>query len=94
MRAFPIGVSPFSVKELAGNVWEWCSSKCGDGPIGSSPHFNDSYNQPVMGGEDWRVLKGCSWSNDRVRAYSILRSGNLPYARKPYIGVRLVCIIS
>jgi formylglycine-generating enzyme required for sulfatase activity len=39
--AFPSGVSPYGVEEMAGNVWEWCSTLWGAGV--SKPDFDYPY---------------------------------------------------
>ncbi len=48
---YPMGVSPYGVLDMSGNVWEWCLTIYGS----SSIHLD---------GTGARVLRGGSWSDD------------------------------
>jgi iron(II)-dependent oxidoreductase len=62
----PAGDSPCGAADMAGNVWEWCSSLWGEDA--SKPSFvypyraDDSRENLEAGG--LRVLRGGSWRND------------------------------
>jgi formylglycine-generating enzyme required for sulfatase activity len=54
--ALPQGASPYGVMDMAGNVWEWCSTIFEDYPysaVDGRENLNDH--------EAWRVLRGGSW---------------------------------
>jgi formylglycine-generating enzyme required for sulfatase activity len=60
---YPQGDSPFGVADMAGQVWEWCSSKYGG--TGEEPGFGYPYDpkdgRENLEGEDTRLLRGGSW---------------------------------
>jgi formylglycine-generating enzyme required for sulfatase activity len=59
---YPGGDSPYGVGDMAGQVWEWCSTIWG-GP-GEEPKFGYPYkydDREVLEVEDTRILRGGSW---------------------------------
>ena len=71
------GDSPFGVVDMAGNVWEWCST---------------SYNtgRDDLDGTDLRVLRGGSWDLTLTGIFRcVFRSWGLPGGRLNYRGFRL-----
>jgi formylglycine-generating enzyme required for sulfatase activity len=67
---FPHGAAACGAEELAGNVWEWCSTPYQDYPLLEDLAAETIYNQ----GENVRrtyVLRGSSWLYDR----SVARCG-------------------
>ena len=59
------GDSPHSCADMAGNVWEWCSSLWGDDPAKSSFGYpfcaDDGRENPQAGG--FRIRRGGSWAS-------------------------------
>jgi len=88
----PAGDSPAGCADMAGNVWEWCSSLWGDDPEKPSfgyPYRADDGRENLERG-DFRILRGGSWYNDNpglVRCAS--RRRNYPDNRTHYDGFRV-----
>ena len=58
----PAGDSPEGVSDLAGNVWEWCSTRYGG--VDAKPKFGYPYQadeREDLEGDDTRILRGGSW---------------------------------
>jgi len=53
-----IGVSPYGLYDMAGNVYEWCNTKYADYPYSSTDGREDP---PAYSEECCRVLRGGSW---------------------------------
>jgi len=68
----PSGASAFGCLDMAGNVWEWCSSKYSPYPYNP----NDGREDP--GGSDVRVLRGGSWLDDAGGCRAAIRLDDLP----------------
>ncbi len=68
----PQGDSPYSVADMAGNVSEWCQSKCKKYPYDVSDGRED------LGGNDERILRGGSWDFARRDCRAAYRSGRGP----------------
>lgn len=92
--AFPGGVSPYGVEEMAGNVWEWCSTLWGTDV--SKPDFGYPY-MPTDGRENLgaysrtlRVLRGGSFGSfdSYVRCAARLRYD--PDDEDNFVGFRVV----
>ncbi len=75
---FPSGNAACGAADLAGNVWEWCSTK------GGAP------KDEGLEGTDDRVLRGGSFNRDRNRVRCAYRRRYLPYLRNSYLGFRVV----
>lgn len=77
---FPHGASPVGAWDMAGNVWEWCLNQYHD------PRRTDTE------GEDWRVIRGGSWSDLLVSARCAGRDqfDFGPDFRHSHLGFRLV----
>jgi formylglycine-generating enzyme required for sulfatase activity len=85
--AYPSGVSPYGVMDVAGNVWEWCLDEYDAKFYAKGPERN-----PICGGsissvtsnitnvKAARVLRGGSWANTPFN----LRVANRSYSQPSY----------
>ncbi|HUY78421.1 MAG TPA: SUMF1/EgtB/PvdO family nonheme iron enzyme [Ktedonobacterales bacterium] len=83
---YPGGDSPYGAQDLAGNVWEWCSSLYKDRypyNLAASETLDDSPNV--------RVIGGGSWSDDPRIARAAYRNWSTAGVRSSAVGFRLVC---
>jgi len=77
---YPAGASVQGVLDLAGNLWEWCSSK-----------RNDPIDLTIDSSDESRVLRGGSWDDDQDFARAAFRSGGaLPGFRGDDVGFRVL----
>ncbi|MBN1937350.1 MAG: formylglycine-generating enzyme family protein [Anaerolineae bacterium] len=87
------GDSPYGCADMAGNVWEWCSSLWGSDP--DKPSFgypfrsDDERENPEAGGQ--RIVRGGgSWyTNDPGLLRCAYRGGNIPYHGGIIFGFRV-----
>ncbi|CAN5757615.1 hypothetical protein BH23CHL5_BH23CHL5_24890 [soil metagenome] len=80
---FPRGASPYGVLDLAGNVWEWTSSRYKPYPFSVSEGRQDS---SVSGS---RVVRGGSYNHGRRHVRCSARDHMVAGVRDVYIGFRV-----
>jgi formylglycine-generating enzyme required for sulfatase activity len=88
-KTHPVGEKPangFGLKDMYGNVWEWCFDRYEPDFYAKSPLEN-----PVcLGGEaSVRVDRGGGWSFDAHNARSARRFAGTPDTRNPMLGFRV-----
>jgi formylglycine-generating enzyme required for sulfatase activity len=82
--AHPGGASPYGLRDMAGNVWEWVSSAYATYPYSPA----DGREDPDTGAA--RVLRGGSYASPDARNIRCAaRSRSAPGRRSPHIGFRI-----
>lgn len=84
----PLDVSPFGVRGMAGNAWEWCADWYASDGYAVMPYMNPV--GPRIGSE--RVLRGCGWNFDPDTFRCAFRSKMTPETRSVHIGFRVVWV--
>ena len=78
----PLGDSPFGCTDMAGSVWEWCSSLYRPYP------YDKNDGRENLTEEGYRVLRGGAWDSPYMNLRSALRSYNEPLYEHPSFGFR------
>ena len=75
---FPHGAAACGAEELAGKVWEWCSTPYLKYPLTSEVGAESLYTKNKRAGRTC-VLRGGSWGHSRDRARCACRLDGSPY---------------
>jgi formylglycine-generating enzyme required for sulfatase activity len=81
--AYPQGASPYGLLDMAGNLWEWCSSLYQDYP------YNSDDGREDLEAESLRVLRGGSWGIGQYVARCACRPRLSPDSRSISTGFRV-----
>lgn len=86
--SYPVGISPYGVHDMAGNVHEWCLDWNDSGYYSVSPSRNPQ--GPSSG--IFRVIRGGSWNCSRILIRCMARHFNIPMRGNYRKGFRCVRI--
>jgi iron(II)-dependent oxidoreductase len=81
------GQSAVGCHQMLGDVWEWTSTPF-DGYPGFRAFPYTEYSE-VFFGDEYRVLRGCSWATVLCVAGSTFRNWDYPIRRQIFSGIRL-----
>jgi iron(II)-dependent oxidoreductase len=84
--AYAAGASPYGVRQLIGDVWEWTASDFTGYP-GFAAYPYREYSE-VFFGSRFKVLRGGSWAVDRVACRGTFRNWDYPIRRQIFAGFR------
>ncbi|MBI3945803.1 MAG: SUMF1/EgtB/PvdO family nonheme iron enzyme, partial [Armatimonadetes bacterium] len=80
--SYPAGASPYGCLDMAGNVWEWCSSVWEPYPYRADDGRENTNDNSS------RVFRGGCWHDNRVPARAAYRTGFDPTNRALDLGFR------
>ncbi len=85
VAAFPEGDGAFGLRQMIGNVWEWCSDDFGPYPGFARDPYKE-YSEPWFG--DHKVLRGGSWATRARMLRNTWRNFATPDRRDLFAGLR------
>ena len=83
---YPLGATPGDIRDMAGNVWEWCQDVWYDDYDGA-PNDGSAWVAGAEGGG--RVLRGGSWGSNAWYCRGSFRNGSAPDFRYGNFSFRL-----
>ena len=91
--SFPHGLAACGAEDLAGNVWEWCSTPPTSYPWQTEVSAETLYTGNKRASSTY-VLRGGAWANDRVYARCAYRVDDDPHSDDGSHGFRLARLFS
>lgn len=81
--SFPANASPYGCLDMAGNVWEWCSSRFKPLP------WRGYDGRELPGSDEPRTIRGGSWANSKVNHLRVFERDRFgPASAFDYLGFR------
>jgi len=90
---FPHGQAACGAEDLAGNVWEWCSTPKLNYPFTGEVSAESLYTQHKKASGTY-VLRGGSWYGSRAGARCAYRGDFFPAFADAFLGFRLARLFS
>jgi iron(II)-dependent oxidoreductase len=84
--AYPLGASPFGVRQLIGDVWEWTADDFTGYPGFRAWPYRE-YSE-VFFGTEYKVLRGGSFGTDPLACRGTFRNWDYPVRRQIFSGFR------
>ncbi len=90
--SYPAGASPYGALDMAGNVWEWTSTRWGgcDWPPGYGYPYRSDDGREGLEGDDCRVVRGGGWYSRLAFARPAQWGWYYPLNWDDGLGLRLV----
>ncbi|EWC62425.1 Serine/threonine kinase [Actinokineospora spheciospongiae] len=85
--SYPAGASALGVRQLMGDVWEWCDSDLRPYPGFAAFPYRE-YSEVFFGG-DYKMLRGGSFGTDASAVRGTFRNWDHPIRRQIFAGFRL-----
>jgi formylglycine-generating enzyme required for sulfatase activity len=76
----------YGLYDVTGNAWEWCNDWCDVNYYSISPYDNPT--GPASSPDNWRILRGSSWSFSSADCRVAIRGVNTPDVRNSTCGFR------
>lgn len=89
---YPAGQSPYGALDMAGNVWEWTTTKWLPNYENYATLVDNHGGEAGTGDQRARVIRGGSWLYDENNVRTTARDRDSPEGRDTILGLRVVAV--